>query len=286
MSLLFKIFGLLPLPFLHRLGAVLGALLFALSRRERRRAAENIALAFPRGAPRGLALRSAMSSVCSFIELPYLWAHPIDQVLSRVEAIDGWQHVEAARQRGEAVIFLTPHLGSFEIAGQTCAGRLPIVALYRAPESDAFHRIMCEGRTRGGMTVAAADHVGVKKLLKSLRRGEAVGILPDQVPQHGEGIWAPHFGRPAYTMTLAARLSALPKVTTFFIYALRRPGGRFAVIVRPPAQALAGDVDQRVLAINREIEKIILECPEQYYWSYNRYKTPHEAAGEARHAAG
>lgn len=282
MRFLFNALGALPLPWLHRLGALIGGLVFLVSARERRRAAENLAQAYPQGIPAGLAWRSALSSGRSFLELPFLWTRPLEQVLTRVDGVQGWAHVDAAKARGEAIIFLTPHIGCFELAGQFCASRLPIVCLYRPPRSAAFERVMVGGRTNSGMALAAADNAGVKKLLKALRRGEAVGILPDQVPQHGEGVWAPHFGKPAYTMTLAARLSELAGTATLFIHTVRLPGGRFRVVVRPPRAPLAGGLDQRVLAINREVEKIVYECPDQYFWSYNRYKTPHAAAGAAR----
>lgn len=284
MQFLFNALGALPLPWLHRLGTLVGGLVFLTSSRERRRASDNLAQAFPQGIPAGLAWQSALSSGRSFLELPFLWTRSLNEVLTRVAAVDGWEHVDAAKARGEAVIFLTPHIGCFELSGQFCASRLPIVCLYRAPRSAAFERVMVGGRTRSGMGLAAADNAGVKKLLKSLKRGEAVGILPDQVPQHGEGLWAPHFGKPAYTMTLAARLSELPNTATMFIYTMRLPGGRFRVIVRPPQSPIEGNLEQRVHAINREVEKIVMACPDQYFWSYNRYKSPHAAAGAARQA--
>ena len=286
MRLLFSLVGRLPLFLLHGLGAFLGGLVFLLSAKERCRAKENLRFAYPHGVPRGLAWRSALSSGRAMAELPYLWTRPVDQVMAHVSAVAGWDEVAAARARGEAVIFLTPHIGSFDVAGQLCASRLPIVCLYRAPKSAVVESLMLAGRARSGMTLAAADNAGVKKLLKSLRRSEAVGILPDQVPQTGEGIWAPYFGQPAYTMTLAARLTELPNVKTFFIYVLRQPFGRYQAIVRPPEAPIAGDLPARVDRINREIERIVLAHPDQYFWSYNRYKAPNAAAVASREAGG
>lgn len=286
MQLLFNILGRLPLTVLHGLGALLGGLVYLLSPKERRRAAENLALAYPQGVPAGLGWQSALSSGRSLLELPYLWTRSIDRVLTHVEAVEGWEHVEAARARGEALIFLTPHIGSFEVAGQVCGKQFPFVCLYRPPNSPAFESVMVAGRTRGGMSLAAADNAGVKKLLKTLKRGEAVGILPDQVPQNGEGIWMPYFGKPAYTMTLAARFTEQPKVTTVFIYAIRGRFGRYRVVIRPPATPLSGGLEERVRQINGEIEQIVLAFPGQYFWSYNRYKVPNAAAGAARQAAG
>ena len=286
MQILFKILALLPLSALQFMGGLLGGLAFALSPKDRRRAAENLALAFPQGAPKGLAWRSAMSSGRTLVELPYLWTRSIDRVMRHVIAVEGWEHVEAARARGDAVVFLTPHIGCFEVAAQVCGDRFPIVCLYRPPRSPSFEKVMVAGRTRAGMSSAAADNAGVKKLLKALKRGEAIGMLPDQVPQNGEGIWVPYFGRAAYTMTLAARFSEMAKVSTVFIFVIRQAFGRYRVVVRPPESPLSGDLPARVVQINQEIEKIVLQFPEQYFWSYNRYKSPTSAATAARPVAG
>jgi KDO2-lipid IV(A) lauroyltransferase len=98
--------------------------------------------------------------------------------------------------------------------------------LYRAPKKAVLQPVINAGRSRGNMHLAPADVGGVRRLIKALRAGEAVGMLPDQVPGSGEGAWLPFFGRPAYTMTLAARLSEVAGVTTIFAWAERLPGGR------------------------------------------------------------
>ncbi len=130
---------------------------------------------------------------------------------------------------------------------------------------------MEEGRG-GNVKLAAADLSGVRTLMKALRRKEAIGILPDQVPGSGEGIWAPFFGKPAYTMTLAARL-AEAGATVLLIYAERLPyGAGYHVHTHPPAEPLSGTLEERVAQINRIVETLIEEYPSQYLWGYNRYK--------------
>lgn len=281
MILLFRLLGRLPLSLLQAVGSLLGGLVFLLARSERRRAAAHLALAFPDRVPAGLAWQSARAAGRTLTELPYLWQRPIEEVVGRVASVDGWEHVDAARARGDGVMMLTPHVGCFEITAQYIATRHPITVLYRPPKSEAFHPVMVHGRTRGQMKPAPADNSGVKQLLKALRKKEMIGMLPDQVPQSGEGVWAPFFSRPAYTMTLAARFSALDKVTTLFIFARRLTGGRYSIHVRPPTVPLEGTLEERTVEINREIEKIVLDAPDQYFWAYNRYKAPHaEAAAE------
>src|SRR5258705_13683250 len=83
-----------------------------------------------------------------------------------------------------------------------------------------------EGRAGRAIALMPADLKGVRQLYLGLKRGEAAGFLPDQVPGKGEGEWAEFFGRPAYTMTLAARLAEREDVACFLIYGLRPPRGR------------------------------------------------------------
>lgn len=284
MQTLFRILSRFPLPFLHALGAVMGGLVYLLSARERRRYRENLALAFPAGAPAGLAWQSALSAGRSIVELPWLWLRPIEEVVTRVHRVEGIAAVDAARAAGRPLLFLTPHLGCFEITAQYLAQRTPITVLYRPPKNPAMVPLYDSGRNRGQMRGAAADMAGVRQMLKALKQKEAVGILPDQVPQDGEGVWVPFFGKLAYTMTLAARFSQVRDVVTFFVYATRDAGGRYSFYVRP-AGDLAGDDAARAAAINREIESIIRQCPDQYFWGYNRFKAPHAEAMARRDQA-
>lgn len=285
MNIIFSLLSRFPLPLLHGLGAVLGGLLYLLSGRERRRIREHLALAFPAGAPAGVAWRSALQSGRAIVELPWLWLRPIDEVVARVSSAEGWAAVEAARQRGVPLLFFTPHIGCFEMAGQYIGARLPITVLYRESKNPAMAPLYEQGRNRGLMIGAPADTSGVRTMLKALKKKEAVGILPDQVPQHGEGVWLPFFGRPAYTMTLAARFSEIRDVATFFVYVTRGKWGRYHFHVQP-TPPLEGDEAARALTINREIEKIVLQQPDQYFWSYNRYKAPNEAADASRQTIG
>ncbi len=123
---------------------------------------------------------------------------------------------------------------------------------------------------------------GVRKLVKTLRSHEAVGMLPDQVPGAGEGVWAPFFGKPAWTMTLAARLAAVKGVRVIYTWAERLPRGEGYVFrLQAPTEALTGDLDTDVAIINREVERMILQCPQQYLWGYNRYKGPRRGRDDA-----
>ncbi|HJW04182.1 MAG TPA: lysophospholipid acyltransferase family protein [Azospira sp.] len=283
MSLLFRFLfhflAYLPLSWLHGLGTLLGRLAYAVSANYRRHLEQNLALAYP---PADVArLRPAVVDAAGqgVLELPKVWLRPLDEVAGRVVQVSGWDLVEGAWEKGEGIIFLTPHLGCFEITAQYyaahCRPESPITVLYRPPKLDWLGKIIEAGRARSErLLLAPADLSGVRGLIRALKRKQAVGLLPDQAPGAGEGRWLPFFGKPAYTMTLAARLSEAGG-TVLFAYAERLPGGRgYHLRLQAPATPLAGDTVARAEQINRELEALIQQCPGQYLWGYNRYKRP------------
>ncbi len=270
----FWLLGRLPLRALHALGAAAGWMTFWASPTYRRHLRENLAQAYPADVARRLLPQAVAHAGRGLLELPRVWMRPIEAVAPLVTRVSGWQHVEAAWQRGKGILFLTPHLGCFDITSQYYSSHAPITVLYRTPRKAWLNEVIVRGRTRERQRLAAADLSGVRTLLKALKRGEAVGMLPDQAPRVGEGRWLDFFGRPAYTMTLAARL-AESGASVLFLYAERLPrGAGYHLRVRPPLSDLAGAKEDIALAINREIEALIRECPQQYLWGYNRYKRP------------
>ena len=192
---IFRCLAYLPLPLLHNLGAGLGWLTWLLSpayRRKFKTHLDQAGLQFCRNAAIAETGKGAL-------ELPRIWLRSREDVLDMVARVSGWDHVEAAWKQGKGIILLTPHLGCFEIAGQYYASHRPITVLYRQSKYPWLEQLIQVGRG-ASLKLAPANLGGVRRLLKALRSAEAVGMLPDQVPSNGEGIWVPYFGRPAYTM--------------------------------------------------------------------------------------
>jgi Kdo2-lipid IVA lauroyltransferase/acyltransferase len=264
----------LPLWLLHRLGTVLGWAMYGISPTYRRNLRANLALA---GLDSARLRRAAVAHAGQMLaETPALWLRPQAEVAALVREVHGLDPALAARAQGKALLFLTPHMGCFEIAAQYAAQRIPMTVLYRAPKLAWLDPLMREGRSRGSVRLAPADLRGVRDVLAALKRREAAGFLPDQVPGEGEGAWAPFFGKLAYTATLAPRLARRADVACFLAYARRLPRGRgYGITLRPLPPALPGESDAR--HINRALEELVRECPEQYLWGYNRYKTPRGA---------
>jgi KDO2-lipid IV(A) lauroyltransferase len=272
---LFRFLAVFPLPVLHFIGVVLGYLVYALSPTYRKRMRSNMALASYE--PQlGIALREAGKNI---MELPLIWLGKPERLAKKVR-LENWEIAQAAIDAKKGVIFLTPHLGCFELVGQSIVSRTKMTVLYRQPKKEALKPLLEDARASSGMRLAPANLSGVRALVKALKRGEAIGLLPDQVPQEGDGVWADFFGKPAYTMTLSAKLAVMTGAPIILTYAERLPFGRgFVQRFVPFTESLDGDAAQQARAINLAMEKIIANVPSQYFWSYHRYKKPDGVAG-------
>ena len=268
--LLFRLLSRFPLPVLHMLGAALGWLVYWLSPSYRRRLCGNLDRA-----GYGDQLRRAVAeSGKAIVELPFVWCAQQARVTRHV-TMENWELVQRQLDSGRGIVFLTPHLGCFELTAQQVSLRVELTVMYRPPRKSALKPLVEGARARQNMHLAPANLSGVRMLVKALRGGQPVGVLPDQVPQEGEGVWAPFFGREAYTMTLPAKLAQLGKADILLVYAERLPRGRgYAIRFVPFEGSLSGSAAEQAASINHAMEQLIARRPSQYFWSYNRYKRP------------
>ena len=268
--ILFRLLSYLPLSILHAIGIVAGWVVYRLSTSYRLRLQDNLTRAGFR-AKLSSAVRESGKNI---LELPFVWCAPPTKVLATAR-VEGWSVVQEAMDQGRGIIFLTPNLGCFEIIAQVIASRMPLTALYRPPRQSLLKPLIEGARRRPNLILAPANLRGVRLLLKTLKAGGAIGLLPDQVPQNGEGVWADFFGKPAYTMTLPAKLQQMTTAPIVMSYAERLQGGD-GFVVRFVAfdAARTADPQQQAEAINHAMEDLIKLCPSQYFWGYNRYKTP------------
>lgn len=265
MTVFFRLLARLPLGLLQALGAAAGLLVFCASATYRARIAANLRRA---GLPGGLRWRCAVQAGRMIGELPWVWFRPGSDVARRVRC-DDLAVFDAVEREGRGVLFLTPHLGAFEVAARYYAERAPITVLFKPPKQASLGGLLAAARNGGSMRSAPTTLAGVRALLRALRSGEAVGLLPDQVPGVGEGVWADFFGAPAYSMTLPERLAHATGAAVVLAVGERLGTGRgwrlhlhrFTEVPTPAA-------------LNRAMQALILRFPDQYLWGYNRYKRP------------
>jgi KDO2-lipid IV(A) lauroyltransferase len=277
---LFRALSVLPLPLLHATGAALGWVVYSVSPSYRRRLRANLEQAGYAHC-RKQAIGEAGKAI---VELAFVWCARPERV-ARHASVENWDLVQARLDAGKGIVFLTPHLGCFEMTAQQIALQTALTVMYRPPRKSALKPLVEGARARHNLHLAPANLSGVRILAKTLKSGQPIGLLPDQVPQEGEGVWAPFFGRKAYTMTLPAKLAQLGKADIILVYAERRPHGRgYTVRFVPFEGELAGTPAEQAAAINRAMEELIARCPAQYFWSYNRYKQPQGVAAPENEA--
>lgn len=272
-----------PLWLLHGLGGALGWGVFLASPGYRRRFRANAARA-------GLTAAQSRPAVAAagrmLMELPPLWSRPTDAPLPMPVQWQGGELIEQALAAGRGLVMLTPHLGCFEAIGQSYAARYgaglgAMTVLYRPARKPWLRGLVEAARRRPGLDAAPATLGGVRQMIRALKRGEVVGLLPDQVPPGGLGVWAPFFGTPAYTMTLAARLVQQTGSALLLVWGERLPGGAgYRVRVSELGEPLPADPAEAAAAVNRAMERLIRQCPGQYLWGYHRYKSPREIAAD------
>lgn len=284
MPSLFHLFSLLPLWLLHGVGAALGWLVFLVSGTYRRRFLQNVHQAGYRFADVRAAVGHAGRMVA---ELPRMWLRSEPPACEMVEP----ERVEQAWARGRGLVFLTPHLGCFELSVQAAARRWsaergPITILYRPARQAWLAQVMETARNRPGVQAVPTALSGVRQMIKALRRGEAVGLLPDQVPPDGQGLWSPFFGRDAYTMTLAARLVQQTGASVIIARCERKSWGRgYTLYFEELPLPLSDSLETAVLQLNQAMEQTIRQCPSQYLWGYARYKKPRAEQSAAAQVA-
>lgn len=271
---LFVLLGHLPLPLLHGVATVLGRLVWYFPNNLKRVTQLHLDLCLeelPSADREQIARLSLVHMAKAVCEAPAIWFGPQAR-------LQGWLTDDEARNRlralvgeGRGAIILCPHIGSWELAGLFCSTVGRITSLYK-PQGEAIDQVMLEGRSRLGANLVPTTGGGVKALLYALRNGEMVGILPDQDPPWGAGVFAPLFGLPAHTSELVTRLAARTGAPVWFCYAERLGRGRgFRFHITPAPQ----QVDNPTLGaamLNQGIEAVLTHLPEQYWWSYKRYR--------------
>ena len=270
-----------PLGLLHAVGGLLGWLVWLASPTYRRRLRENAELA---SVPASAWRRSIAEAGRMVAETPWLWLRADNETLARKVSWRNPQALDALVAERRPLVILTPHMGSFEVAARAYTVRYghvqPVTVLYRPARQRVLREFQEESRKRPTMPTAPANLAGVRQMLRALKKHESVGLLPDQVPPESQGVWAPFFGKPAYTMTLATRLMQQAGAQCVVLRCERLPrGAGFVIHVTELARALPDAADEGALVeaatiINETMEQVILSDPGQYLWGYNRYKPP------------
>lgn len=259
--------GRLPLHALHALGDAIGWLWLRAGLREALVAAVNLRLCFPdlTDDQRQALLRETLAQTGrTATELAWLWTRSAATVNARIRVVAGEQRFLDAIAAGNGVLIAAPHLGAWEALNLYLSRTAPVAVLYRPPRLTWLEALINHCRGRFGAEPVRAEAAGVRTLMKRLKSGGVVGILPDQQPKVGEGEFAPFFGHPALTMSLFPKLAQRTGAKVLFAWVERTPDG-FAVRFFDEGPVLDATT------LNAAIEGLARQAPAQYQWTYKRF---------------
>lgn len=271
-----RLFGRLSIPATRRLGSFIGRCTYRLGGKTVNNSRENLRRCFPElsVAEREALLRQSLTHTgMTALEAFVIWRQPWETIQSCPVSFDQFDLVVAQQQTGRGLLLLAPHLGNWEIMGPIMPRQVgAITFMYQPTGMEEVDQLMIHGRSKDGVKLAPANRQGVGKVLRALKAGEMVSILPDQVPEKGGGLMAPFFGQPAYTMTLVHKLIQRTDCDVLMIFARRTAEG-FVLCIRNPDPAIKdANAEQSLAALNRSVEACVREVPEQYQWEYKRFK--------------
>ena len=272
--LIFWLLSFLPLSCLHILGTFSGIVMWIFPGRYKRRARENFQQAFQnRGAFVDCLVLIEMMKM--YLELPYLWAPRNFQRLNKLVSSGDWGPIDRALALGKGALFVSAHVGCFEMLLPYITQRYSGVGIFKIPRKNWIKLFLSRFRKYPNLQMVPANSRGVKELIGTLQKGRPIGILADHIPPEGGGVYAPFFGRPAYTMNLIKRLQLI-RESPIFIVGVERlnrsKGYRFHAIAL--GELLSDDHQLAATQINKALEELISIMPNQYLWGYNRYKQP------------
>ena len=277
MAFFLKCLSWFSLAGVRRFGAFVGRLLYHFEPRTRRLIDDNLKQA-------GLfseqtALRVGEETGVQALEGLWVWQRDPDEIDALTEITGDVDVLRQCVREDKALVLITPHIGTFEIAPIIASRRIlkgtskVMAIMYKVPHKGFLRKLAGEGRQIPNILPATADLAGLRQMLKAIRAGNWVGILPDQVPGNGQGVWVDFFGKPAYTMTLPLHFARSFGVPVVMAAAKRVPGG-WSVSLEKWDRELTDDNEADCRALNAWIEQAVRTCPEQYLWAYNRYKVP------------
>ncbi|SMF14726.1 KDO2-lipid IV(A) lauroyltransferase [Alteromonadaceae bacterium Bs31] len=269
--------GRLPLGLGRLLGAWIARLAWRFQPREAKVTQRNIDLCYPQLSQQqrySLARASFIESGKLSIEINIVWHRSVQWVMDRIIAVHGSELLSKQHnaEQKQGLIVLGPHIGNWEVLGINISSFGPAAFLYQPPKQAYLEPLMLRSRARMGATLLATDVRGVAGLLRILKKGGTVGILPDQIPDEGGGEFADFFGQAAYTMTLVHRLVEKTQCRVVMGLCLRQQNGFEVVYREPPAEIYSSDKALALRALNQAVEEVVAYKPEQYQWEYKRFR--------------
>jgi KDO2-lipid IV(A) lauroyltransferase len=258
------------------LGRRLGALVVRVPSARRRIAETNIALCFPEldaGAQRALVDANLRDIGLMLVEFALGWMGSEKKIAGIPIVIEGLEHLERARARGQGVLLVGGHFSHLELCARLVSQRIRISGMYRKMDSRVFEWVVL--RARLDYATAMFDKDDLRGTVKHLRGGGTLWYAPDQDMRSKDNVFVPFFGVPAATITATHHLARLSGAAVIPFFHRRLPDGTgYQLRLGAPLENFpSADALEDTARVNACIEQMVRESPEQYLWVHKRFKS-------------
>lgn len=271
----YRLLSILPLHVVQWLGERIGDILYCHSRSAQTTKA-NIALCFPELTAieqAALVKASLRATGQTIVETGVCWNWSLEHCARLIRQVDGEAMFAERVADPRGLILLMPHLSTWEMLHPVLSRHTAFTAMYKPPKIRPLDDWMQRVRNRTSAVMVPANRKGVLELMKALKEGKTVVVLPDQEPARESGAFAPFFGVDALTITLVHGLAVKTNAQLLLVNATRLPkSAGFDVQFVDANSVNVADQRQSLTAMNRLIEQAVRAAPEQYQWEYKRFK--------------
>jgi len=272
---LFHLIGALPVFIIHKLGYLIGVMIWACNGRTRQITQTNIELCFPHKTPefrQQLIRSSVIQTAISALEICATWIKPSSYFIDKIDIVEGEHLLAEAINQDKGILLLAPHLGNWEIVGNYITSRYDLTVMYKPHKMKGLDQLIYKARSSDRLKVVPTNNHGVIALLRKLRNKGIVAVLPDQEPDPSGGIFAPLFGVKALSPVIASRLINKTNSAAIGAFCLRLPHGRYKVVFQQADPLIySDDAYESIKGLNLSVEQFISSAPEQYQWEYKRF---------------
>ena len=278
MYILLKVIALLPLSILQLIASFISLILNSFNSSLKRISSINLKIAYPELSVENhvkLVKKSVKSQCFTYIEFIKCWGMSPEYSLSLLKNIQGEQVFTDALANGKGVIVVVPHFGSWELLNAWLNVYATPVIMYKPNKNAGINRYVLEAREKFNATLVPTDETGIRSIFKHLKKGGLTVILPDHVPKPTGGIYSNFYGQNTLSSTLVSKLASKTQCKVIGLSCIRNTQNpqHFSVVCQAlSSDILSKDLQRSVDTLNLEMQKIIDVAPEQYIWSYKRFR--------------
>ncbi|WP_445116474.1 lysophospholipid acyltransferase family protein [Acinetobacter sp. WZC-1] len=277
MYFILKVIALLPLRLLQLLACWVAMILYRYDSSLKHITCINIGLVYPdlSSQQQQLLIKNSLTSQCrTYAEFLKCWGMPSEYSLSLLKNIDGAHYLAEALANKKGVIVVIPHFGCWELLNAWLNLSSAPVIMYKPGKNKGINRYMLEARQKSNATLVSIDDRGVRAIFRHLKQGGLTVILPDHLPKPSGGIYSEFFGQNILSSTLVSRLASKTQCNVIGLSCIRNDDiSSFDVhCLRLSDDILSTDLQHSVNSLNRDMQDMINVAPEQYIWSYKRFR--------------